>query len=142
MMQACRGWIRVQFFILGIMILLTITAQAEDAMPVLPPDSLVVVAVKKLMKEEKTERLCILVGNGTEIMNISQSLYPSLKQKYPGFFECAGSDTTFIIGPVRHDKDRGVLLVIRRVLDHEACMYQVKRRGDKWRLTKLPCLVL
>lgn len=132
----------VEPFIFGILILFATKAIAEDARPVLPPESLVVAAVKTLMKEEKTEAICVLVQDGTEITNISQSLYSSLKDKYPRFFECAGSDTTFIIGPLKQDKDRGPILCIHRIPDNSSCMYQVKKNGDKWKLKKLPCIVL
>ena len=111
-------------------------------MPVFPPDSLVVVAVKTLMKEEKTEKLCILVSNGTEIMNISQSLYSNLKQKYSHFFDCTGSNTTFIIGPLKQDTHRGAILDIGRLPDFSTCMYQVQRRGEKLQLKKLPCIAM
>ena len=141
-MYSRHGQLIVQFFVLGILTLLGTIVQAEDARPTLPPDELVAIAVKTLMKGEKTEALCILVQDETNITNISQSLYSSLKRKYARFFECTGSDSLFIVGPLRQDKDRGAILNIHRVLDDSPCMYQVKRRGEKWELKKLPCIVL
>jgi hypothetical protein len=142
MMHGGRGWLMVQALILGILTLLAASAQAEDAKPVILPDSLVVDAIKTLMKEERTEALCVLVQDGTKFTNISQLLYSGIKREHPRFFECAGSETTFIVGPMRQDKDRGAILDIKRVLDDSPCMYQVKKHGKKWKLKKLPCVVL
>jgi len=73
-MYAGHRQLIVQFFVLGILILLATKVQAEDAKPALPPDELVDVAIKTLIKEEKTEALCILVQDETKITNISQPL--------------------------------------------------------------------
>ena len=139
---------RTQGLCVGTTFLLAITAALASEPPpdkgiaVVPPDALIVAAASKLVKEEKTEAICLLVRDGSDTKNISEAVYSALKRKYPRVFECSGSSTTFVLGPLRPGTGREGTLEIRRVTAHSPCRYRATKRGEKWRLQKEPCITM
>jgi hypothetical protein len=108
-------------FLLAIATALAIEPPQDEGMALVPPDALIVAAASKLVKEEKTEAICLLVRDGSGTKNISEAVYSALKRKYPRFFECSGSSTTFVLGPLRPGTGREATLEIQRVTAYSPC---------------------
>ena len=78
---------RIQVLCVGTTFLLAITTALTSEPPpdenMVPPNALIVAAASKLVKEEKTEAICLLVRDGSDTKNIPEAVYSALKRKYP-----------------------------------------------------------
>ncbi|MEW5978575.1 MAG: hypothetical protein AB1898_22490 [Acidobacteriota bacterium] len=129
-------------FLLAITTALTSERPPDEGKAVVPPNALILAVASKLVKEEETEAICLLVRDGSDTKNLSEALYSALKRKYTRFFECTGSSTTFVVGPLRSGNGREGTLEIRRLTAHSPCRYQATKQGEKWRLQKEPCITM
>jgi hypothetical protein len=107
----------------------------------MPGDSVVIALVERLVKEEKTEALTVLVWDGHNMANISPSAYDQLHKKFKHFFE-GEVGHMFILGPVTMTSPTVGVVRVTRFGDPSGCQYDVRQKAQSVTVKKRPCAIM
>ncbi len=107
-----------------------------------PDDLLTVAAVEKIIAEERSDAICVMVWGPEASTNLTQAQYEGLRKRRRRFFECDGAQRTFIVGPLLRSASGQLRLEIHRVAAHSPCRYSVTSKKGKWRLKAEPCITM